>query len=122
MLEADSSNGVLTISVCAGFAAADVRDVGPSVTVTVDRYYGLDVGLHKTYLKNIRKATRDGGTLGLAALQGENRIMDQVVAAFKKTEENAFIANATTAKTIAEDFINYIWTTRGKRERVYVCV
>jgi microcystin degradation protein MlrC len=57
-LEADSSNGVLTVSVCAGFAAADVRDVGPSVTVTVDRYHGLDVGLHKTYLKNIRKATK----------------------------------------------------------------
>jgi microcystin degradation protein MlrC len=48
VLEADGSNGVLTVSVCAGFAAADVRDVGPSVTVTVDRYHGLDVALHKT--------------------------------------------------------------------------
>jgi hypothetical protein len=70
--------------------------------------------INDRYLKNIRKATKEGGSLGLASLQGENRIMEQVVAAFKKTEEQAFIANATTAKTIAEDFINYIWTTRGE--------
>ena len=32
---------------------------GPSVTVTVDRYHGLDVQLHKAYLKNIRRATQE---------------------------------------------------------------
>lgn len=29
-------NGVLVISICAGFTAADIYDIGPSVTVTVD--------------------------------------------------------------------------------------
>lgn len=32
----EASGAVLAVSVCAGFTAADIRDIGPSVTVTID--------------------------------------------------------------------------------------
>eukprot|EP01039_Chlorochromonas_danica_P003287 gene3287-3605_t len=35
--ENDTSIAVLVVSVCAGFSAADIFEIGPSVTVTVDR-------------------------------------------------------------------------------------
>lgn len=76
-LEVDTSNGILVVSVCAGFTASDVFDIGPSVTVTVDRCHGLDLKLHRSYLKNIRKTSRENRGLGLPALQ-ENKIYDEV--------------------------------------------
>lgn len=110
-LEADNSNGILVVSICAGFSASDVFDIGPSVTVTVDRCHGLDLKLHRSYLKNIRKSSRDNKGLGLAALT-ENKIYEEVVAAFKQTEEQSFIKNLTFAKSIADDFMDYAWETR----------
>ncbi|MGH7099188.1 MAG: M81 family metallopeptidase [Stellaceae bacterium] len=40
----ETAGEALAVSVCAGFALADIRDVGPSVTVTVDERGGLARG------------------------------------------------------------------------------
>ena len=36
VIEKDENNSILVISICAGFSASDIYDIGPSVTVTVD--------------------------------------------------------------------------------------
>jgi microcystin degradation protein MlrC len=39
-IEERADSAILVISICAGFTAADIYDIGPSVTVTVDLNYG----------------------------------------------------------------------------------
>lgn len=36
MIEKDETNNVIIISICAGFSAADIYDIGPSVTITLN--------------------------------------------------------------------------------------
>jgi microcystin degradation protein MlrC len=40
----EASGDALAVSICAGFALANIRDVGPSVTVTIDALRGGEIG------------------------------------------------------------------------------
>jgi microcystin degradation protein MlrC len=40
----EAAGEVLAVSICAGFALANIHDVGPSVTVTIDELHGGDAG------------------------------------------------------------------------------
>lgn len=58
VLEADRTNGVLVVSICAGFTGADVYNTGPSVTVTVDITTKTGVFGVKTKAKQIAMAQK----------------------------------------------------------------
>lgn len=82
-LEREGSMGLLVVSICAGFTAADIRDIGPSVTVSYDASNNPIAASSHTHDPTHQ---HDGG------------IVDQRRAA---------------AQAIAEEFMDVAWETRA---------
>lgn len=49
IIEKDETNNVIIISICAGFSAADIYDIGPSITVTLNVRDTPNIGIISTY-------------------------------------------------------------------------
>lgn len=111
LLEESKDNAILSVCACAGFSSADIPEVGPSIVITFDRWHGLDVALHRAYLKNIRRTTRENKGISYKGLE-ENKIFEDVVAAFRKREEQTYIDHAAQAKLVSEEYMNFIWDSR----------
>ena len=65
----ESAGDTLVVSVCAGFALANIHDVGPSVTVTVDELRGSSTGqgIAEDFM-NHAWATRDYSTVDMLSV------------------------------------------------------
>jgi microcystin degradation protein MlrC len=68
--EAIEHNGAaLAVSICAGFSRANIRDVGPSVTVTVDGNTGRAQAIAEEFMDHVWE-TRDFTTVKLLPRRG----------------------------------------------------
>jgi microcystin degradation protein MlrC len=65
----EAAGEVLAVSICAGFALANIHDVGPSVTVTVDELRGSSTGqgIAEDFM-NHAWATRDYSTVDMLSV------------------------------------------------------